>query len=311
MNVFIARRILSAIPVLIGVTLMVFSMLHLIPGDPVEAMFHDVENMEEIPEETIIAIRKKLGLDQPLHIQYLRFLGRALRGDLGESIVHERPVSYLIARDLPFSIQLGLCSMIFSVIMGVGLGIVAALNRGAWLDTLTMMLATFGVSMPNFWFGLLAILIFSVQLGWFPTSGIGGIKYLVLPTVTLGLSSAAVLARLTRSSLLETLGEDYIRTARAKGLVEQSVIWRHAFRNALIPVVTVIGLRFGALVGGSVVTEAVFARRGIGSLTISALTGKDFPLAQGLVLMLAGAYVTANLLVDLLYGVIDPRIRYE
>lgn len=311
MRIYIIKRVLSTIPVLIGVTLMVFLMLHLVPGDPVRAMFRQVGEAEEIPEETVQAIRRKLGLDQPLYIQYVRFLSRVMRGDLGDSITRGRTVGQLIASELPFTIRLGMASMTFSIIMGISLGILSALNRGKWLDALTMITATIGVSMPNFWFGLLVILIFAVHLGWLPSSGQEGLRYLVLPTLTLGLSEAAVLARLTRSSLLETLGEDYIRTARAKGLRERLVVWRHALRNSLIPVVTVIGIRFGSLIGGSVVTETVFARRGIGSLIIAAIGGKDFPLAQGLVLMSAAAYIVANLLVDLLYGVIDPRIGYE
>lgn len=310
MLLYAAKRIIQAIPVAIGVTLMVFLMLHLVPGDPVKAMFRQVGDVQDIPEETVVAIRKRLGLDQPLPVQYWRFLSRAAHGDLGDSISRERTVSQLIRSELPFTVELAIASLVFSIVVGLTLGIVAALNRGSWLDTLTMVGATVGVSMPNFWFGLLAILVFSVTLGWLPTSGQGGLKYLVLPAVTLGLSSAAVIARLTRSSLLETLGEDYIRTARAKGLRERTVMYRHALRNALIPVVTIIGIRFGALLGGSVVTEAVFARRGIGSLAITAITGKDFPLAQGIVLLAAVAYIAANLLVDLLYAVLDPRIRY-
>jgi len=310
MLTYVLRRLLQAIPVLIGVTLLVFSMLHLVPGDPVRSMFRQVGDVQDIPEETIREIRKRLGLDKPLHIQYLRFLASAVRGDLGESISREATVNELIARELPYTIRLGLLATLFSILVGVGLGIVSGLHAGTMIDTVTMVLATFGVSMPNFWFGLMAILVFSVRLKLLPTSGHGGPEHLVLPAVTLGLSSAAVLARMTRSSLLEVLGEDYIRTARAKGLRERLVVWRHALRNALIPVVTIIGIRFGAMLGGAVITEAVFARRGIGSLMLTALTGKDFPLAQGLVLLAATAYLTANLGVDLLYGVLDPRVRY-
>jgi ABC-type dipeptide/oligopeptide/nickel transport system permease component len=307
---YVIRRVLQTVPVLIGVTFLVFIMLHLVPGDPVKAMFRQVGDSQSIPEETIEAMRRKLGLDQPLYVQYWRFLTRAVQGDLGESISRQRSVKELIASELPFTVELAVASLIFAVILGVSLGIVSALNQGEWLDAMTMITATFGVSMPSFWFGLIAIYVFAVRLGWLPTSGQGGLPYLVLPAATLGLYSAAVIARLTRSSLLEVLGDDYIRTARAKGLRERTVVLRHGMRNSLIPVVTVVGIRFGALLGGTIVTETVFARRGIGSLMIAALNGRDFPLAQGLVLLVAVTYSMTNLMVDLLYGVLDPRIRY-
>ena len=309
MSIFLIRRFLSTIPVLIGVTFLVFMMIHLIPGDPVKAMFRDVDDVQDIPEETVIAIRKRLGLDQPLHVQYLRFLGRAVQGDLGESLSHEKTVGELIKGAIPFTIELAVASLFVSVTIGIGLGIVSAIKQGGWIDAISMIIATGGISIPNFWFGLMAILLFAVHLRWLPTSGQGEFKYLIMPAITLGTASAGVLARLTRSSLMETLGEDYIRTALSKGLSEAIVTWSHALRNALIPVVTVIGIRFGALLGGAVVTEAVFARRGIGTLTITAITGRDFPLAQGIVLIAAVAYVSMNLFVDVLYGVIDPRIR--
>lgn len=308
MSTFLLRRLLSTVPVMIGVTFLVFMMIHLIPGDPVKAMFRDVDNVQDIPEETVMAIRERLGLDQPLHIQYLRFLSRAIRGDLGQSLSHQKTVGELIRGAIPFTIELALASLLISVTLGVGLGIVSALKQGGWIDTISMIIATAGISIPNFWFGLMAILLFAVHLRWLPTSGQGEFVYLIMPAFTLGTSSAGVLARLTRSSLMETLGEDYIRTALSKGLSEAIITWTHALRNALIPVVTVIGIRFGALLGGAVVTEAVFARRGIGTLTITAITGRDFPLAQGIVLVAAISYVTMNLVVDVLYGVIDPRI---
>jgi len=311
MQRYIARRILWLIPVLIGVTVLVFAMMHVVPGDPILLMVQGFDRTEAIPPDLLASLRKQFGLDKPIPVQYLRFLLGAVRGNFGVSISRGRKVTDVIKQDLPFTVELAIGALAFAVFAGLLAGIIAALRRGTWIDTVTMVGATWGVAMPNFWFGLMAIIIFAQILGLFPTSGQGSLKHLVLPSITLGTYSAALIARLARSSLLETLNEDYIRTARAKGLAERAVVYRHALRNALVPVVTVVGIEFGALLGGAVVTETVFARRGIGFLMVTAILGKDFPLAQALVLMSALIYVAVNLTVDLLYGVIDPRIRYQ
>jgi ABC-type dipeptide/oligopeptide/nickel transport system permease component len=296
--------------VLFGVSLLVFLMLHLIPGDPVLLLLQQSGEQAEVSRERYDAVARKYGLDQPLPLQYLTYVGNLLRGDLGESTIRSRPVAELIAQEAPFTAELAVSALAFAIVVGVLLGVAAALNRGRWLDTVAVILATFGVAMPAFWFGLLAIFVFAVAFGLLPASGVGGPQYLVLPAVTLGIGSAAAITRLTRSSLLEALAEDYVRTARAKGLLEWRIVAGHALRNSLIPVVTLMGLQFGALLAGAVVTETVFARRGLGALTLQAVTSKDFPLAQGLVMFIATLYVMVNLVVDLAYSYLDPRIRY-
>lgn len=308
---YAAKRLLRSIPILLGVSILVFSMMHLVPGDPVKILFRISGEAAAIPPEQYEAMRRQYGFDQPLPVQYLRYLTRLLQGDMGTSTIRNRPVLELILSELPFTAELAVAGLAFAITMGMFLGILAALHRGGWLDTASMLFATLGVSMPNFWFGLLAMLVFSVQLGWLPASGVGGLPFLVLPAVTLGISAAALIARLTRSSLLEVLGEDYIRTARAKGVREQRITFRHALRNSLIPVITLVGLQFGTLLAGAVVVETIFARRGIGSLTIQAVTSKDFPLAQGLIMFIAAIYVLVNIVVDLAYSVVDPRIQYN
>lgn len=308
---YIAQRLFGAIPVLFGVSILVFGMMHLIPGDPVRIMFRLTGEDQAIPPEQYEEIQKRYGFDKPVPIQYLTYIARLAQGDMGESIIRRRPVSELVVNEVPFTAELAVSSMLFATIVGVFLGVLAALGRGGWWDTGSMIGATFGVSLPSFWFGLILMLIFSVYLGWLPVSGQGSPEYLVLPAITLGISAAASIARLTRSSLLEVLNEDYVRTARAKGLAEVRVIAFHALRNSLIPVVTLLGLQFGHLLAGAVVVETVFARRGIGSLILQAVTSKDFPLAQGLVMVVAISYVLINLLIDVLYGFLDPRIRFE
>lgn len=310
MGPFLLRRLAGAIPVLFGVSLLVFLMLHLIPGDPVLLLLQQSGEQAEVSRERYDAVARKYGLDQPLPLQYLTYVGNLLRGDLGESTIRSRPVAELIAQEAPFTAELAVSALAFAIVVGVLLGVAAALNRGRWLDTVAVILATFGVAMPAFWFGLLAIFVFAVAFGLLPASGVGGPQYLVLPAVTLGIGSAAAITRLTRSSLLEALAEDYVRTARAKGLLEWRIVAGHALRNSLIPVVTLMGLQFGALLAGAVVTETVFARRGLGALTLQAVTSKDFPLAQGLVMFIATLYVMVNLVVDLAYSYLDPRIRY-
>jgi ABC-type dipeptide/oligopeptide/nickel transport system permease component len=303
---YVAGRALASVPVLVGVTLAVFSMLFLVPGDPVKMMLAEfVTNPDQIAQ-----MRAQLHLDEPILQQYGRFVTGALRGDLGVSIRSRRPVIQEIRENLGSTAQLAAGSMLVAVVVGIGLGLGAAVSRNTWGDVGAMLVALLGVSMPSFWLGLLLILLFSLQLGWFPATGGGGLVHLVMPMVTLGLVPAAIIARLTRSSMLEVLGQDYIRTARAKGLAGWAVVVRHGLKNAFIPVVTVFGLQFGNLLAGTVIVETVFSRPGLGRLIVGGVLNKDFPLVQGAILFVATAYVVINLLVDLAYAFFDPRIRY-
>lgn len=304
---FLAARLLAAIPVLIGVSIAVFAMIHLLPGDPATIMLQG----SPASAQDIQNLRHQLGLDQPLYLQYVKYVGRVVRGDFGISIHTRRPVLTEIVTVFPATLALALTSMVVAILMGVILGTLAALKHNSWLDTTLMGVSLFGVSMPSFWVGLLLILSFSVWLGWFPSTGVGDWKHLVLPALALGTNFSAVTARLVRSNLLEVLRQEYVLTARAKGLSERAVILRHALRNALIPVITIIGLQFGNLLGGAVVIETVFARQGFGRLAITAILAKDFPLIQGVVLVGAVIYVFVNILVDLSYALIDPRIKFE
>jgi peptide/nickel transport system permease protein len=304
---YVRTRLLAALPVLLGVSILVFSMLHLLPGDPAQIILGEAVTSAQ----DLARLRRELGFDAPLHVQYARFLGRALAGDLGRSLQSRRPVLDEILAQLPSTVQLTLAGLALAVVLGVVLGVAAATHRGSWADTLCMALALGGVSMPAFWLGLMLIFLFALQLGWLPATGQGGVARLVLPALTLGYGAAGVIARLVRSSMLEVLRIEYVTTARAKGLAERRVVYRHALRNALIPVITIVGLQFGALLGGTVVIETVFARQGIGRLLVGAILYKDFPLVQGIVLFTASAYVVVNLLVDLGYALTDPRSRYE
>jgi peptide/nickel transport system permease protein len=303
---YIAQRILAAAPVLLGVSLLVFSMLHLVPGDPVRLMLSEFQTTPEQIER----LRSQLHLDEPLPMQFGRFLWNASHGDLGTSIRTRRPVAVEIADNLPSTMQLALAGLLVAGVVGVTLGIVAAVNQRSWIELGSMLLALLGVSMPSFWLGLLLIFVLSLRLRIFPATGGGDLLHLVLPAITLGLGTAAILARLTRSSMLEVLHQEYVTTARAKGLLEWVVITRHALKNALIPVVTIFGLQFGQLLAGTFVVETVFARPGLGRLVIDGILNKDLPVVQGVVLVVATAYVIVNLLVDLTYGLLDPRIRY-
>jgi len=305
---YIVKRLIQMIPVLLGVSIVAFLMLHITPGDPVQLMLPD----DEIPDEaTMEHMREELGLNRPLPVQYFDFLSGAVRGDLGRSIRRDRPVTLLILRDLPYTIELGIVALLMVAVVGITTGVIAGVRAGSLMDTLTMGAAMLGVSMPNFWLGLVLIYWLGVRWAVVPVLGEGTMSQLLLPGFTLGFSGAATIARVTRSTILEVMGSDYIRTARAKGLAERTVTYRHALRNALIPVVTLLGLRIGQMMAGSVVVENVFFRRGIGRLVILSLTGKDFPLVQGIVLLMATAYVLANLLVDVVYSFIDPRISYN
>ncbi len=306
MLTYLARRLLAVVPVLFGVTLAVFSMLFLVPGDPVKIMLAEFVTT---PDQ-IAQMRAQLHLDEPILKQYGRFVANAVRGDLGTSIRSRRAVSTEIGENAGSTAQLAIASMAVAVAIGVPLGLMAALFRSSWFDAGSMIVALLGVSMPSFWLGLLMIVAFSLHLGWFPATGGGDLRHLVLPAVTLGMIASAIIARLTRSSMLEVLGQDYVRTARAKGLAWWGVVVRHALKNALIPVITIFGLQFGNLLAGAVIVETVFSRPGLGRLIVGGILAKDFPLVQGTVLFVATAYVLINVLVDITYAFVDPRIRF-
>jgi peptide/nickel transport system permease protein len=306
MLTWVLRRILAVVPVLFGVSLAVFSMLFLVPGDPVKMMLAEFVTT---PDQ-IAQMRAQLHLDEPILKQYGRFVANAVRGDLGTSIRSRRPVTTEIGENVASTAQLALAAMLVAVGLGIPLGLIAALSRSSWLDAASMGAALLGVSMPSFWLGLLLIFVFSLHLAWFPATGGGDLHHLVLPAITLGMIAAAIIARLTRSSMLEVLGQDYVRTARAKGLGGVSVVARHALKNALIPIITIFGLQFGNLLAGAVIVETVFSRPGLGRLIVGGILNKDFPLVQGVVLFVATTYVLINLLVDIAYAYADPRIRF-
>jgi ABC-type dipeptide/oligopeptide/nickel transport system permease component len=301
-------RFILAVPVLAGVSVLTFLMLHLVPGDPVAAMF--IGQGGARPEQ-LEMVREQLGLNDPLPVQYWNYISNAVQGDLGRSIRTNEPVMDMLVRNFPPTLKLTLASMGLAVVFGVTLGIIAAVWRGTIVDTVTMVIALMGVSMPGFWLGLLLISLFAVRLHWVPIIGGSGWKGLILPACALGFAASAIIARMVRSSLLEVLSEPYIVTARAKGLAERRVIVRHALRNAAIPVLTIVGLQFGGLLAGAVIIEQVFARQGVGRMIVSALQGRDFPVAQGGVFFVAVVYVVVNLVVDQLYGIVDPRISIE
>lgn len=301
---FLAKRLVSALIVAFGVSLLAFSMSHLTPGDPVSIMLG-----ERASAESIARLTQQLGLDQPLPVQYWNFLTRALRGDLGTSIRSGQPVLGEIATRFGPTLELTLAAMVVAAALGIGLGVLAAVSRAPWLESAIMTFALLGISVPTFWSGLLFITFFALTLNWFPVTGSGGLAGLVLPAVTLALPAAAVLARMTRSSLLEVLSQDFIRTARSKGLVERTVTFKHALRNAFIPILTIMGLQFGGLLAGSVIVESVFARPGLGRFAVGAILARDFPQIQGIVLLAGLSYVLINMIVDFLYGVLDPRIQ--
>lgn len=308
MGRYIASRLVQLVPVMFLISVIVFCVLHALPGDPAELMLQGSEG--GAPPERLQELREAMGLNDPLLLQYLRFLGNALIGDLGESVRFRTSVAGLIVDRLGFTIELALAGLTVALAIGVPLGMIAAVRQNSWIDTIAMTIAYVGASMPIFWFGLIMILFFSFTLSWFPPAGAEGLISLVLPSITLGFVSAGPISRLVRSSMIEVLGEDYIRVSRAKGLSERLVLWRHGFRNALIPVVTMVGLIFGGMLAGAVVTETVFSRPGLGRLVVSAILSKDYPLVQGCVLFLAMLYLLVNLCVDIVYAWLDPRIRY-
>jgi peptide/nickel transport system permease protein len=295
------------VPVVVGVSVVVFSIVHLLPGDPVLAILSGANATPEQERE----LRAQLRLDDPLPVQYVRFIVRAVVGDFGRSIFTRRPVSEEIAEQLPSTLELAATAIGIAIVVGLTLGLLAAVWHNTWIDRAAMLVALGGVSMPSFWLGLLLIFVFSLQLGWLPATGQGGVSRLLLPAATIGLNYSAVIARLVRSSLLEVLGNGYIATARAKGLSEWGVTLKHALGNALIPVTTIIGVQLGNLLAGTIIVETVFARRGMGRLAVTAVLDKDYPLIQGVVLVSALGYVLTNLLVDLSYAALDPRIRHR
>ncbi|MFT4005078.1 MAG: ABC transporter permease subunit [Lacrimispora sp.] len=298
------RRVLGTIPTLIIVITFVFFFVRLIPGDPARLVAG-----EQATQQDVEAVRVQLGLDKPVAVQYIHYIEGLLKGDLGNSLRTKRPVSTEIAARYGNTLALTVLSLVWSTIAGVLFGVWSGKNRGKWQDYTGMTVAVSGISLPAFWVGFLLIMVFAVKLRWFPTTGAGSFKNLVLPSITLGISIAAVIARFTRSSIIEVLKEDYIRTARAKGLKERAVTWNHAFRNSMISVVTVVGLQFGYLLGGSVVTEAVFAYPGIGSLLIESVNYRDYPAIQSLILIFSLQFIIINLVVDILYAVLNPEIK--
>jgi len=302
----VARRLVTMVPVLLVVAALVFGIVHLVPGDPVLAMVG-----AEAARQDIDLMRERLGLNRPLIVQFGDYLAGLARGDLGNSIRSGRPVLQEVVSRFPRTLHLASVALGVSIIVGIVLGVVAAVFRGTWLDTVAVLIAIVGVSAPTFWIGLALIFIFAVDLGWFPTGGAESWRHVVLPAATLGFHYAAVIARVTRSSMLDVLADDYVRTARAKGLASWSVIGRHALKNALIPTMTIVGLQFGALISGSIVVEVVFNWPGLGLLLITALNSRDYPVVQACILTIATAFILVNLAVDVLYGVVDPRVRYN
>jgi ABC-type dipeptide/oligopeptide/nickel transport system permease component len=303
---FLARRLALTVLVLLGVATLVFSLIHLIPGDPAQAMLGEAASQKDVDD-----LRQRLGLDRPLTEQYVAFLRGAIKGDLGTSFRTGQPVTSQIIERMPATMELAAAAMLVAMCVALPLGIAAAVWRGTAVDHTAMVLALSGVSIPNFWLGPLLAIVFAVELGWLPVSGRGTWAHLVLPAISLGAALAAILARMMRATLLEELRELYVIAARARGVSRARAVMRHAFRNSLIPVVTIIGLQFGAVLTGAVITETVFAWPGIGRLLIQSIGFRDYPLVQGCILLIAVTYVAVNLLTDLLYGVLDPRIRFE
>ncbi|MDW7709832.1 MAG: ABC transporter permease [Deferrisomatales bacterium] len=300
----IRRRLLTTVPTLLGVVTLVFAFLHLVPGDPVDVMLGETARAADKQ-----ALAAELGLDRPVLEQYGAYLAGLARADLGRSFTYRKPVREVIAGRLPATLQLAGCALAVALLVAVPLGVLAAVRKDSALDRGSLVASLLGVSMPNFWLGPLLILLFAVHLGWFPVSGREGWRSVVLPAITLGTGLAAILSRMLRSSLVEVLRSDYLAAARARGVRESRVIWVHALRNACLPVITLLGLQLGNLLSGAVITEAVFAWPGIGTLLLQALQGRDYPLAQGCVLVISLGYVGANLLADLLYRAADPRVR--
>ena len=306
MRTYVVRRLWQCALTLVGVSVLVFVILRVVPGDPAKMLLP-----EGAPQSAIEELNRQLGLQEPLYVQYGLFVQSVFRGDFGQSFQYRAPALRVVLERLAATVQLALAAMAITVAVGVTLGIVAAVRRGTGYDYASTVLAVLGQSLPNFWLGIMLILLFGVALRWLPTSGFESWRHLILPAVTLAAFPMALVARLTRSSMLEILGRDFIRTGRAKGLAERAVILRHALRNAAVPLLTVLGLQIGTLLGGAVITESVFAWPGMGKLVVDAIFFRDFPVVQTVLILSATLFVVINLLVDLLYTVIDPRIRYS
>jgi peptide/nickel transport system permease protein len=314
MTTYLIRRLLQTLVILLFVTVIVFMIMHLLPGDPVRIMLGD----EATPEQ-IELMRKELGLDKPLPVQYLSWLGDVLQGDLGRSIAYKQDVNELVAKRIPITFHLGFSAFILAVIIGIPAGVIAAVKRGSWIDSLITVSANIGMAVPTFWLGILGVYLFALKLGWLPVQGYTSpfedpwqsFRQSVMPIILMSLTALASLTRQTRSAMLEVIRQDYIRTARSKGLSERRVILGHALRNALIPVVTLLGMQLGFLVGGSVFIEQVFNIPGMGRLMVQSIFGQDYVVVQSVVLIVAATVALANLLVDIAYGYIDPRIRYR
>jgi ABC-type dipeptide/oligopeptide/nickel transport system permease component len=303
---YLGLRLLFALPALWLILTMVFLLAHIVPGDPVQQMLGEGARAEDLQQ-----LRHALGLDLPVPVQYGRYLGGILRGDLGESFRFQQPVLRVILSRYPATLELATVALLVCAVIGIPAGMLAAQRRGTATDRAVGVSTLFGLSVPNFALGPVLILFFSVILGWLPVSGRGGPLHLVLPAITLGAALAAILTRMVRASVMEELSSDYVRTARAKGLSESAVLFRHAFRNALIPILTILGLQFGTLLAGTIVTESIFSWPGIGRLSVQAIEARDYPLLQGCILLIAVSYVFVNLLTDFVYALVDPRVRLE
>jgi ABC-type dipeptide/oligopeptide/nickel transport system permease component len=303
---FLAFRLLLALPALWLILTMVFLLAHIVPGDPVQQMLGEGARAEDLQQ-----LRHTLGLDLPLGVQYGRYLAGILHGNLGESFRFQQPVLRVVGSHYPATLELATVALFFCAAIGISAGLLAAQRRGTPTDSAVGVFTLLGLSVPNFALGPVLILIFSVYLGWLPVSGRGGISHLLLPAITLGAALAAILTRMVRTSVIEELSSDYVRTARAKGLSESAVLFRHAFRNALIPILTILGLQFGTLLAGTIVTESIFSWPGVGRLAVQAIQARDYPLLQGCILLIAVSYVFVNLMTDLIYALVDPRVRLE
>ncbi len=303
---YISIRLLFALPALWLILTMVFLLAHIVPGDPVAQMLGEGARAEDLTQ-----LRHALGLDLPLPVQYGRYLSGVLHGNLGESFRFQQPVLKVVVEHYPATLELAAVALLICALIGIPAGVLAAHKRGERTDHAVAILTLFGLSVPNFALGPVLILLFSVVLGWLPVSGRGGISHLILPAFTLGAALAAILTRMVRTSVIEELSADYVRTARAKGVSESAVLFRHALRNALIPILTILGLQFGSLLAGTIVTESIFSWPGIGRLAVQAIGARDYPLLQGCILLIAVSYVFVNLLTDLVYALVDPRVRFE
>jgi peptide/nickel transport system permease protein len=302
---FLIRRLLLLLPTLLGAVSLVFLLIHLIPGDPVEVMLGETASAADKE-----SLRRNLGFDRPLLVQYTSFLVNLAAGDLGRSLYEPAAVMHIICARFPATLQLALCAMIAALVISFPLAALAAIRRGGWIDRSALAFSLLGLSLPNFWLGPLLMIIFSIQLGWTPVSGRGGLSHLFLPATTLGLGMAAILVRILRASLIDAAHQEFVQTARAKGLRETKVWLKHVLRNALLSVVTIMSLQFGGLLAGSLITETIFSWPGIGRLTVQAIQTRDYPVVQGCVLLIATSYVLINFFTDLLYKLIDPRVRY-